>query len=127
MSDFIKSNFSIPKSTRVAFAPRTSKYRDELAALTAGTDEALLAQVSSKEDADKAKQRFSSAVSQYRKATGDADGFAIRAFTVVDGAPVGFNPEKGDSYVGVWRTGPKPVKAKKGAPADNGADEAAQA
>ncbi len=104
---FIKANFSIPKSTRTAFAPRQSKYRDDLANLTAGTDESLLVSVASADDAAKAKQRFSSAVSQYRKATGDKDAFAIRAFTLVGGAPAAFNPEDGESYVGVWRVGPK--------------------
>lgn len=109
---FIKANFSLPKSTRTAFAPRQSKYRDELAALTAGTDESLLVAVADAAEAAKAKQRLSSAISQYRKATGDKDGFAIRAFTVVDGTAAAFNPDNGESYVGVWRVGPKDSAAQ---------------
>lgn len=104
---FIKANFSIPKSTRTAFAPRVSKYRDELAALTAGTNESLLVAVTTTEEATKAKQRFSSAVAQYRKATGDKDSFAIRAFSVNAGEVVGFDVNADESYVGVWRIGPK--------------------
>lgn len=119
MTSTIKTaSFALPKLNRTAPPGRPSQYRDQLAALEAGNANQCVVDDDLSIDPDKQEQRFSSAIAQYRKATGDRAKFTIRKFEDV-------HPETGATItrVGVWKLEGLIAEKKAKAPAstDTGA------
>ncbi len=85
MTSTIKTTeVALPKLNRTAPPGRPSQYRDQLAALVAGSNQCVVDDDLTIEP-EKQEQRFSSAVAQYRKASGDRAKFTIRKFEEDDG------------------------------------------
>lgn len=114
-----RANVPMPKLNRVAPPGRPSQYREPLAALKVGDGSCILDETGT--DPEKAAQRFSSAVAQYKKTTGDKSKFTVRSYKEeVDGV------ETGKVIVGVWKLADAPAAAAPVADAGTAATDGAQ-
>lgn len=99
-------NIPMPKLNRVAPPGRKSAYRDLLANLKVGDGSCIMDETGT--DPEKAAQKFSSAVSQYKKTTGDKSKFTVRNFK---------DEASGKVIVGIWKLEDAPAAAPAAAPA----------